>query len=435
MSDPVLGLCAIGVMIVVMLVSRMPAAFVMAVVGFVGFAIVRSPQAALGLLGTEIWTLFSRQEFTVIPMFILVGEFIFYAGYNDRLFHATYTWAGHRRGGLAIATILACAGFSAICGSNTATAATMSAVAIPSMKKYGYHPILRTGAVAAGSTLGVMIPPSIVLVVYGLYTGQSIGKLFIGTVIPGLLLTLFLSMTVVAMCRRHPDWGPEGPNATWGERLRCIPDVLDILVLFLVIMSALLSGKVTATEAAAVGCTLGLVFCLIRRRLSRHAFTMAVYDTLRISCLVFMILVGATLFGRFMTATGLPSAVAVWIGGLAWPAWAVLGMMLLCYLAGGCFMDALAFLLISLPIFSPLAAQLGYDPVWFGEVLCLVTTLGAITPPVGISCFVVAGMSKDVPMEQVFKGAMYYIPAYIITFLLMLLSPYWTVLALSGLAK
>ncbi|HOW73668.1 MAG TPA: TRAP transporter large permease subunit, partial [Phycisphaerae bacterium] len=177
MSDPVLGLCAIGIMVVAMLVSRMPAAFVMAIIGFVGIAVVRSPEAAMGILRTEVWTSFSKQEFTVIPMFILVGEFIFYAGYNDRLFHATYTWAGHRRGGLAIATMLACAGFSAICGSNTATAATMSAVAIPSMKRYNYHAILRAGAVAAGSTLGVMIPPSIVLVVYGLYTGQSIGKL------------------------------------------------------------------------------------------------------------------------------------------------------------------------------------------------------------------------------------------------------------------
>ncbi|HRY66425.1 MAG TPA: TRAP transporter large permease [Phycisphaerae bacterium] len=435
MSDPVLGLCAIGIMVVAMLVSRMPAAFVMAIIGFVGIAVVRSPEAAMGILRTEVWTSFSKQEFTVIPMFILVGEFIFYAGYNDRLFHATYTWAGHRRGGLAIATMLACAGFSAICGSNTATAATMSAVAIPSMKRYNYHAILRAGAVAAGSTLGVMIPPSIVLVVYGLYTGQSIGKLFVGTLIPGGLLTVFLALTVVVICRRHPDWGPEGPNATWGERLRCIPDVLDILVLFLVIMSALLSGFVTATEAAAVGCTLGLLFCLLRRRLSWHAFTMAVYDTLRISCLVFMILVGATLFGRFMNVTGLPDAVAQWIGGLAWPSWAVLLTMLLCYLVGGCFMDALAFLLISLPIFSPLVAKMGYDPVWFGEVICLVTTLGAITPPVGISCFVVAGMSKEVPMEQVFKGAMYYLPAYIITFLLMLLSPYWTVLALSNLAR
>lgn len=435
MSDPVLGLCAIGIMMVAMLLSRMPAAFVMAVIGFLGFAIVRSPSAAMGLLGTEIWTLFSKQEFTVIPMFILVGEFIFYAGYNDRLFHATYTWAGHRRGGLAIATILACAGFSAICGSNTATAATMSAVAIPSMKKYDYHPVLRTGAVAAGSTLGVMIPPSIVLVVYGLYTGQSIGKLFVGTLVPGGLLTALLACTVFVVCRRHPDWGPEGPNAAWRERLRAIPDVLDILVLFLVIMSALLSGFVTATEAAAVGCTLGLLFCVLRRRLSWHAFTAAVYDTLRISCLVFMILVGATLFGRFMNVTGLPDAVAQWIGGLAWPAWAVLSMMLFCFLIGGCFMDALAFLLIALPIFSPLVTGMGYHPVWFGVVICLVTTLGAITPPVGISCFVVAGMSKDVPMEQVFKGAMYYLPAYIMTLLLMLLFPHGTVTILSNLAR
>jgi tripartite ATP-independent transporter DctM subunit len=368
-------------------------------------------------------------------MFILVGEFVHYAGYNDGLYHATYKWFGHYKGGLAITTIMACAAFSAISGSNTATAATMSSVAIPAMRKYGYHPQLNAGSVAAGATLGVLIPPSIVLVVYGLYTGQSIGKLFFGNVIPSAILTVLIASTVFYICWRHPDWGPAAERSTWKERLKALPDIIDILILFAIIMYALFTGVVTATEAAAASSTLGLIICLVRRKISWQGFIQSVLDTLRISCLVFMIVAGAVIFGRFLTVTRLPFEIAGFIGGLNMPGWMLLWVILICYIIGGCVMDALAFLLVSLPIFYPLVMQLGYDPIWFGQVICIVTTMGSIMPPIGICCYVVAGMAKDIPLATVFRGGLYYIPSYIISMIILMLFPYWTVLILSNLVR
>ncbi len=434
MSGPMVGLIGVALMVLGIFFLRIPAAFVMAIAGFCGLVFVRGWTAALNLLGYELWETFANYGFTVIPMFILLGEFIYHAGYSDNLYSATYKWFGHRRGGLAVATILASAGFSAICGSNTATAATMSGVAIPQMKKYNYHPTLKAGAVAAGSTLGVMIPPSIVLVVYGLDRGLSIGKLFFGSLIPSLILMTLMALTVLLICRRHPDWGPEGEEVSWKERLRSLPKVLDIAILFAAIMVALYSGKVTPTEAAGVSCFLGLVSCVLRGKLPLSKFRMAVYDTLRISCMVLMILAGAIIFGRFMTVTRLPNEVAQWIGSLNWPGWIILALMMFFYAIGGCIMDALAFLLISLPIFFPIVQQLGYDPIWFGVVVCVVTTLGAITPPIGICCYVISGRS-GIPVERVFKGAMYYIPAYFITIAIMMLLPTITVMWLSNMVK
>lgn len=434
MSGPTLGIYGIVVMLVGLLFLRIPAGFIMALVGFIGLAIATSFRASLGLLGSEFWSIFSSYGLTVIPMFILVGEFIYHAGYSDNLYKATYKWFGHRKGGLAITTILASAGFSAICGSNNATAATMSAVAIPSMRKYGYHPTLKAGAVAAGSTLGVMIPPSIVLVVYGLDRGQSIPKLFFGTLIPSALLTLLMAITVIIICRMHPDWGPAGEKTGWREKLLALPGVLDILILFIVIMAALYSGKVTATEAAAVSAFLGLVSCVIRRKLNWEKFKLAIYDTLRISCMVFMIVAGAVIFGRFMTITRLPFEAAQWIRDLNLPGWMILVIIMLFYAVGGCLMDALAFLLISLPIFYPVVMEMGYDPVWFGVLICVITTLGAITPPIGICCYVISGRS-GIPVERVFRGSLYYIPAYAITIALLIMFPYWTVMILSNLVN
>ena len=434
MSGPLLGVAGIVVMFFILFVLRVPAAFTMALVGLLGIACVTSLEAAFVMIGSEMWTLFSNYGLTVIPLFILVGEIVHYAGYNHGLYHATYRWFGHYRGGLAMTTIMACAAFSAISGSNTATAATMSAVAIPEMKKYGYHPVLNSGAVAAGATLGVLIPPSIVLVVYGLYTGQSIGKLFFGNVIPSAILTVLILGTVALICRRHPDWGPSGPRSSWKDRYRALPEALDILVLFAVIMYALFTGVVTATEAAAVSCFLALVICLVRRKLTWPKFLDAMTDTLRISCLVFMIVAGAVIFSRFLTVTRLPFAAAEWIQTLALPKWMVLWVILLCYIVGGCVMDALAFLLVSLPIFYPLVVQLGYDPIWFGQVITIVTTMGSIMPPIGICCYVVAGMS-DIPLGTVFRGGLYYVPSYIVSIVILMISPYWTVLVLSELVK
>jgi tripartite ATP-independent transporter DctM subunit len=433
MSGMLLGILGLVVVLIALLLLKIPPGFVMAVVGFIGLAACTSWDAALTMIGSEFWGIFSRYGLTVIPMFIFVGELIYYAGYSDQLYHAAYHWFGHFRGGLAMSTVAASAGFSAICGSNTATAATMSAVAIPSMRNYHYHPVLMAGSVAAGSTLGVMIPPSIVLVVYGLWTSQSIGQLFFGALIPALLLAVLIGLTIAVICRRHPHWGPAGERSTWGERFRALWSVVDVALLFVVIMAALCTGMVTSTEAAALGCFLALVMCLLRRRLTWHKLAKASMDTLRISCMVMLIIAGATVFGRFMVLTGIPQSLAESIAGLQWPPMMILVMILLLFAVGGCLMDALAFLLVSLPIIFPLVKALGMDPVTFGVLVCLVTTLGAITPPIGICCFVIAGMNKDIKVDEAFHGAMYYLPAYVLTAIVVLFAPRLTVLMLAHL--
>jgi C4-dicarboxylate transporter, DctM subunit len=435
MSGPVVGILGIVVMFSVLFLFRIPAAFTMMIVGFLGISHVTSFTAALGMIGPDLWSIFSNYGLTVIPMFILVGEFVHYGGYNNSLYHATYRWFGHYRGGLAITTIMACAAFSAISGSNTATAATMSSVAIPEMKKYGYHPMVNAGAVAAGSTLGVLIPPSIVLVIYGLYTGQSIGKLFFGNIIPSAILTAAIAATVFYICTVHPEWGPKAKKSTWRERMAALPAIFDIFILFAIIMYALFMGVVTATEAAALSCSLGLAICLVRKKLSWKSFLKSISETLRISCLVFMILAGATVFGRFLALTRLPFEAASLISAMALPHWAVFSIIIACYIVGGCVMDALAFLLISLPIFYPIVMAMGYDPVWFGQVICIVTTMGSIMPPVGICCYVVSAMADSIPLSTVFRGSLYYIPAYIISIIVLMLAPYWTVMVLSDLVK
>ncbi len=435
MDGPILGIIGIVIMFTALFLLKIPAGFTMMLVGFLGVATVTSFTAALNMLGTDLWNIFSSYGLTVIPMFILVGEFAHYGGYNNSLYNATYKWFGHYKGGLAITTIMACAIFSAISGSNTATAATMSTVAIPEMKKYNYHPMLNAGSVAAGSTLGVLIPPSLVLVVYGLYTGQSIGKLFFGNVIPSIILTVLIAATVLYICYRHPDWGPKGPKSSWRERFQALPDLIDISILFIIIMYALFTGKVTATEAAAVSCAIALFLCVVRRKLTWKSFIASIVDTLRISCIVFMIVAGAVIFSRFLSLTRLPFEAATWISSLDLPGWAIFWIIMFCYIIGGCIMDALAFLLISLPIFYPIAKQLGYDPIWFGQVITVVTTMGSIMPPIGICCYIVAGMAKDIPLGTVFRGSMYYLPSYIVAILILLLFPYATVLILSNLVR
>ncbi|HOE16988.1 MAG TPA: TRAP transporter large permease [Syntrophorhabdaceae bacterium] len=435
MEGPILGVVGIIVMFAILFLFKIPAAFTMALVGFLGVAYVTDFKGALGMIGPDLWNIFSSYGLTVIPMFILVGEFAHYGGYNNSLYSATYKWFGHYKGGLAITTIMACAIFSAISGSNTATAATMSNVAIPEMRKYNYHPQLNAGSVAAGATLGVLIPPSIVLVVYGLYTGQSIGKLFFGNVIPSVVLTVLIAATVFYICWRNPDWGPKGPKSSWKERFKALPDLIDIFILFGIIMYALFTGVVTATEAAAASCAIGLILCLIRKKLTWESFMKSINDTLRISCLVFMIVAGAVIFSRFLAITRLPFEVANMISALQLPNWVLFWIIIFCYIIGGCVMDALAFLLISLPIFYPIAMQMGYDPIWFGQVICIVTTMGSIMPPIGICCYVVSGMAKDIPLATVFRGSFYYIPSYIISIIVLMLFPYATVMILSDLVR
>jgi tripartite ATP-independent transporter DctM subunit len=401
----------------------MPVGIAMAMVGFGGFCYLVSFNAGLHMLSSVFWDTFSKYGLTVIPLFIFMGQVAFYSGVNEKLYRAAYKWVGHIRGGIAMATVLACSAFSAICGSNAATAATMTTVALPQMRKFNYHPKLSTGAIACGSTLGVVIPPSVVLIVIGLSTEQSIARLFYGGVGAGILLTLTLMATVIAVCRRHPDWGPVGPATTWEERWRSLYGALEMVVLFLLVMLGLFFGVFTPTEAGAAGSLLALLIAGIQGRLSWKGFLASITDTLKISCMVIVIVTGAMVFGRFLAVTRIPFDIADWVVGLPIPKVGVMGIIFLIYIIGGAVMDALALLLITIPIFFPVAAELGYDPIWFGVTITVVTTLGAVTPPVGATTYVVGGMAGDIPLEDVFRGVAYFLPAYIACILILMMVP------------
>ena len=423
MSPALIGILGIVVMLATMFFLQIPVGFAMALVGFGGVALVILPQAALGMLGTELWTTFSSYGLTIIPLFIFMGLICFYSDVNTKLYNAAYKWLGATRGGLAMATVMACAGFAAISGSNTATAATMTSVALPEMKKYKYHPILITGSIAAGSTLGVVIPPSIVLVVFGIYTGQSIARLFFGSIIPGLILALLMLLTVHVICRRHPDWGPAGPKSSWREKVVSLKGSFEMITLFVLVMGGLFIGFFTPSEAGAVGSFFALLISLVRRSLSLKGFFRAVEDTLRISSFIVVIVAGAVIFGRFLAVTRLPYAIAEWAIELSVPSFVILWLMILVFIIGGAIMDALGLLLITIPIFYPLALKLNYDPIWFGVMLTIVTTMGAITPPVGVNAYVVAGMADDISLATVFKGVTYFLPTYLVCILLLEIFP------------
>lgn len=430
-----IGLVGIFFLLALMILLQMPVGFAMALVGFLGLWYVTGIQSALSTIGTETWSIFSSYGLTVIPLFILMGTICFYSGVNKNLYEAAYKWFGRTRGGVAMATIMACAGFSAICGSNNATAATMSTVALPEMEKYRYHKALSSGAIACGSTLGVVIPPSVVLIVYGIQTGQSIGKLFWGSTIPGLLLAFLFILTVFLICLRHPEWGPGGPRVNLLEKIKATPGMAEMVILFGLVMGGLYSGAYTPTEAGAAGTFFALLIAwTIRRKLTWKGFVSSLTDALRVTCMVIVIVWGAVIFGRFLTISRLPFQAVDLVSTLQVPPYMILTCILLIYAIAGMVMDALGFLLISIPIFFPMAMKLGYDPVWFGCILTVVTTLGAITPPVGICAYVVSGMAPDIPLSTVFRGVLWFIPAYAITMALMILFPQ-IALFLPGLVK
>ncbi|MGL1862883.1 MAG: TRAP transporter large permease [Pseudodesulfovibrio sp.] len=402
---------------------RIPVGFAMGIIGFGGFAYVLNWNAATGMLGTEFWNVFSKYGLTVIPLFILMGQICFYSGVNERLYKSAYAWMGEIRGGLAMTTILACAGFAAICGSNSATAATMSTVALPEMKKFKYNPILSTGSIAAGATLGVVIPPSVVLIIIGLQTSQSIAQLFVGAMVPGVMLTLLFLLTVWILCKKNPDWGPAGPKTTFKEKLASLPGSIEMVIIFLLVMGGLFLGFFTPTEAGAAGAALALLISVASRKMSFKKFWLAVNDSLKISCMIMVIILGAVIFGRFLAITRLPFEAAGWVASLPIPPMVIIAVICLIYVIGGMVMDALALLLVTIPIFFPVVTAMGYDPLWFGVLITVVTTLGAITPPVGVNTFIVASMAKDVPMTDVFKGVSYFMVAYIACIAIMMAFP------------
>jgi len=427
-----IGLMGIGLLLLLMLLLDFPVAYAMFLSGFIGMCLLIPIDSALTVVFREIWEGFSSYGLTVIPLFLLMGNVAFYSGMSERLFEAANVWFGEKKGGLCVATILACAGFAAICGSNAATAAAMSRMILPEMKKRDYNPVFATGSVACGSTLGVVIPPSVVLVVYGLYVGQSVAKLFIVSIIPGLILTGFMVLALLfsSLISKSPISTRGGEirekEVPFLEKLKKSQGAFEALILFLFVMIGLYRGWFTPTEGGAAGAFGAIVLGLIRRTFKWNELKMATLDTLKGSCMVLMLVIGATVFGRFLTMTRIPYMVADYVSALALPSWAILGLILIVYIIGGALMDALAFLLITLPVFYPLVMSLGYDPIWYGVVITIVTTMGAVTPPVGINAYIVAGFSESLGLgglRVVFRGVIGFLPAYILTVVLLIIWP------------
>lgn len=421
--DPVtVALVGLVVMFLFML-AGMPIAFAMLLAGVLGNAYLLSVPAATHLMATNVWEQFSSYGLSVIPLFVLMGQFAYRAGVTERLYQAAYKWVGRLPGGLAGTTIAACAGFSAICGSNSATTATMGTVALPEMRRYRYHPALSSGAVAVGGTLGVVIPPSVVLIVIAVQTEQSLLRLFLAAIVPGVILTVLFLLTILGMCLYNPALGPLGPVTTLKEKLASLAGVVETLVLFALVIGGLYLGWFTPTEAGAAGAFGAMVIGLVRRRLSLQGIVRSFSETLRISAMVVLLITGAVLFGRFLTVSRLPFELAEWAATLPVAPGVILLVVLLIYLLGGALMDALGFLVVTIPIFYPLAAALGYDPVWYTVVLTIVTTMGAITPPVGVNVFIVNGLAPDIPLRTIFQGVSLFMLAYFLCIALMWLFP------------
>ena len=408
--------------------------------GFVGFAYFRSLDASASLAGTLIFDASMSYGFVLLPLFLLMGNLVYRSRLSEDLYDAANAWMGHRPGGLAKATIAACGGFAAVCGSSIVTVTTMASVAMPSMRRYKYDDGLSTGAIAAGGTLGILIPPSVLLVFYGILTNSDIGKLFIAGIVPGLISIFTYFVVIDIMTRLRPELGPRGDCIPMGKRLLSLKKVWGIVVLFVFVLGGIYVGFVTPVEAGGVGAVGALLFALGRRLLTFAAFQEALLQSIRTSAMLFFVIFGAQLFSAFINAADLPAQMLIWIHSLDLSAIGVMAIIILFYILFGCVFSAFAMVLLTVPVFFPLVAGLGLDTIfqttpeniaiWFGIVIVVVAEIGQITPPIGMNVLVLKSMLPDVPLGKIFKGIIPFIGADLIRLALIVMFPTWTVLAL-----
>ncbi len=418
-----IGLLSI-VVIFILLFARMPVAYVMLVVGMSGFSIIRSPEAMFSVSSQTMYNTFASYSLLVVPMFVWMGYIAFYSGLSSRIYDATYKVMGNLRGGLALATIGACTAFGAICGSTTATAATMSAVALPEMKKYNYNRSFSTATVASAAILGVMIPPSVIFILYGISAQESIRQLFMAGIFPGLLLMALFMLAAYLQAVYKPAYGPAGPQVPWGEKISAVMSGgVEVIIIFVAVMGGLFAGFFTPTEAGGVGAFATLVVALGRRQLSWQGFLNSLRDSVRISAMIMFLVAAASIYGRFLAVTGLPTGLARWAVELPLAPVAIMAIILFIYLVLGFFVDALALILLTVPIFYPVAVELGFDPIWFGVIIVLALGMGVITPPVGANVYVVAGVDRETPVMEIFRGVGWYLVAIIVCIILLTLFP------------
>jgi C4-dicarboxylate transporter DctM subunit len=422
MSGDMVALLGFVALFALMLL-RVPVGMAMGLVGVSGYAYLNGSGPALKLIGQTSMRTVTDYQFGVIPMFLLMGAFVSTSGVSCELFRAANTFIGHRRGGLGLATIVSCGGFAAISGSSVATAATFSSVAYPEMRRYGYPKSFATGVIAAGGTLGAMLPPSTVLAVYGLITQQDIGKLFMAGIVPGLLAMAMYMLTVAVIVRVRPDFLPTAPKASWAERKAGIRDVWAPLVLFVFVIGGLYGGVFTPTEAGGVGAGGAFVLGVLRGRLGRAEIRASLLQATRTAAAVFTVLIGALLFGYFLTITQVPQTVTEFLTGLGIGSYGVLALIMIMYLVLGCLMDAMAMIILTVPIIFPVVTQLGFDPIWFGVIIVMTVELGLIHPPVGMNVFVIKSVVQDVTFSAIFRGVLPFIVTDILRLIILIAFP------------
>ncbi len=422
MSVTLVGVIGILVLLI-LLAMGMNIGLTMLIVGFTGFAYIVGIQAAMGLLKTVPFTNAANYALTVIPLFVLMGQFAFHSGMSEGLYNSAHKWLGRLPGGLACATLGACSAFAAICGSTAATAATMGTVALPEMKRHGYDTGLSTGSIAAGGTLGILIPPSTGFILYGIIAEQSIGRLFAAGVFPGLVLAAFYILTVVIRVKRNPGLAPFTERFSLIEKIQSLKGVLGVLFLFVFVMGGMFSGLFTANEAAGAGACVAFILMAVSKKLTWKRFSMALEDTILTTSMIFLILIGAYIFGYFLTVTKIPVTLASFVESLNVSRYVVLLFIIIIYTILGCIMDSLAMVMLTVPIFLPIIVGLGFDPVWFGVVAIMVMEQGLITPPVGLNVYIIAGVAKGVPLPVIFKGVAPFILAILSAIVVMIIFP------------
>ncbi|MEN9762630.1 MAG: hypothetical protein RI906_2456 [Pseudomonadota bacterium] len=402
------------VLMMVLALAGLPLAFAMGVVGFFGLAILRGWNPALASAGTLMYETGFSYTLSVVPLFILMGNFVSRAGLSQELFRAAYAFIGHWRGGLAMSTIVACAGFGSICGSSIATAATMSRVAYPSMRQFGYSDRLATGAIAAGGTLGILIPPSVIMVIYALMTEVNIGAMFAAGLIPGVLATVLLMLAVAWQTWRDPASGPPGERTPWPQRLQALRGVWGVVVLFVVVMGGIYGGVFTATEGAAIGAFGAFVFAAARRALSWRILFEILTESARTTAMLFGILIGALIFANFVNFTSMPDDLKQFVSQFDVHPMAVIVAICAIYVLLGTAMEELSMILLTVPVLFPLVVHLGFDPLWFGILVVVVVEIGLISPPVGMNIFVLKTLLPQVSTSTIFRGVTPFVVADII---------------------
>ena len=422
MSPVTVGI--IGIFFLFLLLAlRMQIGLCMALVGFLGFTVLCPLEASFSLLGMEAFKTGTAYGLTVIPLFILMGQFANHSRMGFEIYNTVYRWLGFLPGGLSMATTGACAGFAAISGSSLATAATMGMVALPEMKRFKYDDSLATGCIAAGGTLGILIPPSTVLIIYGILTEQPIATLFIAGILPGVLLSLLFISTIYIITKYRPSLGPPGPRFTMKERIYSLKGTWSLLSLFLLVIGGLYTGWFTPTEAAGVGAFGAFLITIIKGRLTRDNLRGSLTETAKTTAMVFLILIGANIFGYFLIVSQIPDQLSTRIGELGLNRYVVMSILILAYIVLGCFMEGLSIMVLTIPIVFPMVMEMGFDPIWFGIIITLVMEMSLITPPVGINVFIISGVAKDVPMYTIFRGILPFWFAMFACIILLLIFP------------